>query len=516
MSRAFTRRGFLASVLAGAGVAAGGMLLQSCASVPVSAPRPPPVPRPLAIPPLAPSTRDGGVRVFELAAAPGTSGFLAGASTPTWGYGLPFGGPTLRAARGERVRVHVTNRLPETTTTHWHGMTLPAAMDGGPHQPIEPGATWSPEWTIEQPAATLWYHPHPHGHTERHVHRGLAGMFLIDDVADTAATGNPADNAATDNGPDPLPHRYGVDDIPVVVTDRVFSADGSFDETRRNAHGLVGDTLLVNGTVAPYLAATTSRIRLRLLNASSARCYRFARSDDRPLVLVGSDSGLLPAPRPVPDVLLTPGERAEVLLDLDPGRPVVLRSLPQDLGAVSGNERTIGALDTLDVLQIRPAAELEPAPALPGVLPHEPGPDPAAATTVRRFELRNNTINGRKMDMTRVDEVVPAGATEVWELVNLHSRPHNLHVHDARGQVLEADGRAVPPELRTWKDTVYVPPRTTTRVLLRFGRHTDPGTPYMYHCHLLYHEDQGMMGQFVVVPPGSTEVPRVLAGGRHG
>ncbi|SFN05131.1 bilirubin oxidase [Pseudonocardia ammonioxydans] len=501
MSRAFTRRGFLASVLAGAGAAAGGILLQSCATLPESAPRPAPAPRPLAIPPLAPSTSDGGVRTFRLTAAPGDSGFLAGARTPTWGYDLPFGGPTLRAARGERVRVHVTNRLPETTTTHWHGMTLPAVMDGGPHQPIEPGATWSPEWTIEQPAATLWYHPHPHGHTERHVHRGLAGLFLIDDAAGAGG---------------PLPHRYGVDDLPVVVTDRVFTADGSFDETRRNAHGLVGDTLLVNGTVAPYHVATTARIRLRLLNASSARCYRFARSDERPLVLAGTDSGLLAAPRPVPDVLLTPGERAEVLLDLEPARPVVLRSLPQDLGAVSGNERSIGALDTLDVLQIRPAAELEPAPPLPAALPHDPGPDPATATTVRRFELGNNTINGRTMDMSRVDEVVPAGATEVWELTNVHSRPHNLHVHDARGQVIEAGGRAVPPELRTWKDTVYVPPRTTTRLVLRFGRHADPATPYMYHCHLLYHEDQGMMGQFVVAPPGTTEVPPILAGGDHG
>jgi FtsP/CotA-like multicopper oxidase with cupredoxin domain len=507
MSRAFTRRGFLASALAGAGAAAGGMLLQSCSRAPVSAPRPAPVPRPLAVPPLAPSTVDGGVRTFRLTAAPGTSGFLAGRDTPTWGYDAPFGGPTLRAARGERVRVHVTNRLPERTSTHWHGMVLPAAADGGPHSPIEPGATWSPEWTIDQPAATLWYHPHPHGVTGRHVHRGLAGLFVIDDSTD-----------GTDGGI-PLPHRYGVDDVPVVVTDRVFTADGAFDEARRNAHGLLGDTLLVNGTVAPYLVATTARIRLRLLDASPARCYRFARSDGRPLVLVGTDSGLLPAPRPVPDVLLTPGERAEVLLDLEPGRPVILRSVPHDLGAVSGTERTIGARDTLDVLQIRPAAVLAPAPPLPDRLPHEPGPEPVPGTTVRRFELGDDTIDGRSMDMTRIDEVVPAGAEEVWELANVHSRPHNMHVHDARGQVLSAAGRPVPAAERCWKDTVYVPPRTTTRVLLRFGRHPDPAVPYMYHCHLLQHEDQGMMGQFVVVPPGTTDVPRTLAaatGGHHG
>lgn len=497
-----TRRIGRRTLLGLAGAAAGGLLLGGCAGVPASR-LPAPAPRPLAIPPLASGTRRGGVRTFALTAAPGTSAFHPGVGTPTWGYGVAFGGPTLRATRGERVRVHVTNGLPETTSTHWHGMTLPAEHDGGPHSPIEPGATWSPEWTIEQPAATLWYHPHPHGATERHVHRGLAGLFLVDDP----------------EGAPPLPHRYGVDDVPLVVTDRTFTASGAFDTQRRSAHGLVGDTLLVNGTVAPYLAVSSSRIRLRVLNASPARCYRFARSDDRPMVLVGTDSGLLAAPRTVSSALLTPGERAELLLDLDPGRPVTLRSLPQDLGAVSGTERSIGAQDTLDVLQIRPAGVLEPAPPLPDALPHEPGPDEAAATGVRRFTLGNDVINGKAMDMTRVDEVVHAGAVEIWELVNVHSRPHNMHVHDARGQVVEAGGRVVPPAERTWKDTVYVPPRTTVRVLLRFGRHPDPERPFMYHCHLLYHEDQGMMGQFVLVGEGTDpgSVPRYLGGhGAHG
>ncbi|ANY07847.1 multicopper oxidase family protein [Pseudonocardia sp. HH130630-07] len=503
MSAAVTRRSFLATTLAGAGLAAGGVLLQTRTVAPESAPRPAPVPRPLAIPPQARSTVDGGVRVFRITAAPGTSDLFPGTPTPTWGYDGAFGGPTLRAARGERVRVHVVNALPEPTTTHWHGMALPAVHDGGPHRPIAPGTTWSPEWTIDQPAATLWYHPHPHGLTGRHLHRGLAGLFLLDDGSGPTTA---------------LPHRYGVDDVPVMVTDRVVTGDGAFDETRRNAHGLLGDVLLFNGTVAPYLTATTARIRLRLLNASPARCYRFARSDGRPLVLVGTDAGSLPAPQPVPDVLLTPGERAEVLLDLEPGRRVVLRSLPQDLGAVSGTERTIGALDTLDVLQIRPAAVLEPAPPLPDTLPHEPAPEPPPGATVRRVELGNDVLNGRAMDLTRIDEVVPAGATEVWEIANVHSRPHNLHLHDARGQVLTAAGRPVPPERRCWKDTVYVPPRTTTRVLFRFGRHPDPAAPYMFHCHLNRHEDQGMMGQFVVVAPGTTDVPRTIpapSGGGH-
>lgn len=355
------------------------------------------------------------MRTFELTAAPGRSEFLAGVRTPTWGYNGGFGGPTLRASRGERVRVHVRNLLPEQTTTHWHGMTLPAAMDGGPHSPIEAGGTWSPEWTIGQPAATLWYHPHPHGRTERHVYRGLAGMFIVDD-----------------DGPIPqLPRRYGVDDIPLIDTDRSFTGSGAFNESRRNAHGLLGDTLLVNGTIAPYFEVTTERIRLRLLNASSARCYRFARSDEQPMTLVGTDSGLLPAPLEVADVLLTPGERAEVVLTVRASSRVVLRSLPQDLGAVSGTERSIGAFDELDVVELRAAARLLPTPEVPGRLPAAAMPDPSSASRVRTFRLGDNTINDLRMDMTRIDEVVTAGATELWEITNTHSRPHNLHVHTA-------------------------------------------------------------------------------------
>ncbi|WP_396453213.1 multicopper oxidase family protein [Leucobacter aridicollis] len=241
---------------------------------------------PLAVPALDEGTvGDDGVRAFELVAQAGESSFVAGVRTPTWGYNGAFGGPTLRATQGERVRVVVRNELAEVTTTHWHGMKLPAIADGGPHQPIAPGDSWTAEWTVEQPAATLWYHPHNHGTTEAHVYRGLAGLFIVDDAE------SPMDA--------PLPREYGVDDIPVVVTDRSFSADGTFDERRRDAAGMLGDTLLVNGTVSPRFAATRELTRLRILNGSTARSYRF-ELDAGPLLLVGTDSGLLPEPVEVP------------------------------------------------------------------------------------------------------------------------------------------------------------------------------------------------------------------------
>jgi blue copper oxidase len=148
--------------------------------------------RPLPIPPLAPSTVDSsGIRRFTLRAAPGSTEIVDGRRTATWGYNGSILGPTLRARRGETVAVEFENGLPAPTTLHWHGMHLPARCDGGPHQTVQPGDRWEPSWTVRQPAATLWYHPHPHGETEKHVYRGLAGLFIIDD--DDSPAGLPHD-----------------------------------------------------------------------------------------------------------------------------------------------------------------------------------------------------------------------------------------------------------------------------------------------------------------------------------
>src|SRR3990170_1257595 len=139
--------------------------------------------QPLHIPPvLEPVIDDEGRRVFGLELQEGTTELLPGTESATWGANGVYLGPTLGASRGDEVVVHVANTLPEATTLHWHGMHLPATAEGNPHQPIRSGGTWSPRWTIDQPAATLWYHPHPHGDTEAHVYRGLAGMFILDDA----------------------------------------------------------------------------------------------------------------------------------------------------------------------------------------------------------------------------------------------------------------------------------------------------------------------------------------------
>jgi len=160
-------------------------------------------------------------------------------------------GPTLRARRGEAVAFAIDNELPEPTSVHWHGMHVPARRDGGPHQSIEPGARWEPSWTVNQPAATLWYHPHPHGSTEKHVYRGLAGLFLVDD--DTTDTLD-------------LPKTYGLDDIPLIIQDRRFTADGALDESDPTDVGLLGDTIVTNGIAGAHLPVSTCLIRLSVLN----------------------------------------------------------------------------------------------------------------------------------------------------------------------------------------------------------------------------------------------------------
>ena len=442
----------------------------------------------LAIPPLADSELDSeGRRVFTLAAEAGEREFLPGKTTETWGFNGSYLGPTLRAKRGEQVLVDFRNGVDEATTVHWHGMHLPAEADGGPHQHIEPGEHWSPSWEIDQPAATLWYHPHPHGDTEEHVYRGLAGMFILDDE----------EEAGLD-----LPRRYGVDDVPVIVQDKRFADDGSLVEDEREELGILGDTLLVNGTYGPYLDVSSERVRLRLLNGSTARTYNFGFSDQRDFALIATDGGLLERPIRRNRIQLSPGERAEVVVTMAPHKRVVLRSYPPDLEPGSDTSRDDGGEDSFDVLQLRAAAQLDPSAPVPGELVDISELDPGDAAETREFELRSRRINDKEMDMERIDTVVSLDTTEIWEVENGHGQPHTFHVHDVQFQVLDVDGEDPPPELSGWKDTIPLPPGVRVRLIMRFEDYADPDSPYMYHCHLLNHEDEGMMAQFVVVESG--------------
>ena len=443
----------------------------------------------LTIPPLLePRLDDDGPKVFDLELGRGTSELLSGKRTETWGANGPQLAPTLRASRDDEVMPQVFNGLrEETTTIHWHGMHLPAAADGGPHQTIAPGETWSPKWTIDQPATTLWYHPHPNEETEDHVYRGLVGMFILDDPQ--------ADELA-------LPDDYGTDDIPLIIQDKKLDDDGSLDYSKGpiSPIGLLGDEILVNGTHDPHLKVRDERVRLRLLNASGARAYNVGFADGRDFRLIGTDGGLLEAPQPLNRIQLTPGERAEIVAEFDPGEEVVLRSFEPDLGMNFFEGRFAGGDDSFDLLEIRAADELAPAPEFPQRLVDELPLAEDEAAEVRRFELSGQgSINGRSMDMERIDQVVAPGTTEVWEVENASGTAHNFHPHDVRFRVLKYAGGPPPPHLEGLKDTVFVPPNETVRVLIEFGDYTDPELPYMFHCHILQHEDRGMMGQYTVV-----------------
>ncbi len=453
-----------------------------------------------------------GRRQFHLTVAEGTREFFPGKQTPTAGVNGPYLGPTVRLRRGEDVDLIVQNNLDEMTTMHWHGMHVPARMDGTPHQRIEPGESWTASFAVHQQAAPLWYHPHPHGATGRQVYRGVSGLMWIDDAESDALE---------------LPKTYGVDDIPLVIQDRQFDDSGAFRFALTQG-AVYGNTMLVNGTRSPFLRVESRRIRFRLLNGSNARIYYIGFDDGREFHLVATDGGFLEAPLRTDRVTLAPGERAEILVDFSDGAEVVLKSYPE-----AGFLETIGSYfggigtGNLQLLKIVPQPASRASHGLPERLRSIPRINPEQAAKTRPMVLAGPVqggraqgpqggqggrggrgrrrgplgipINGKTMDMARIDEVVRLGDIEIWEVSNRGAQPHPLHVHLVQFQILDRDGRPPPAAELGWKDTVLVHPGELVRIIMRFERYADPQVPYMYHCHIMEHEDNGMMGQFLVV-----------------
>ena len=444
--------------------------------------------KPLNIPELLEPTIDSdGTKHFNLTMEPGTTAFFPGKKTDTWGINGSYLGPTIRVSRGDQVSFDVENKLGETSTLHWHGMMLPPKMDGGPHQMIEAGKTWSPHWTIDQPSATTWYHPHLHGKTAQHVYRGLAGMFIIDDEDSKK-----------------LPSNYGVNDIPLIVQDKLFTSDGQLLEDDDTSYGTMGDEILVNGTYDPYLEVTDSQVRFRILNGSNARAYNVGFNDGRSFQLVANDAGLLNEAVTLDRVRLSPGERAEIVVEFEPGDETILRSFSSSAGIESGE---------FDLLKIVAASELTQSSPISEKLSSIPPIEVPENAKVRQFKLTmENEINDKKMDMQRIDEVVPAGTTEIWEIHNFGPE-HNFHIHDAAFRVLDVNGEEPREFERGRKDTVFVPHGGSVRLVVEFGNHPETEDRLVCHCHLLKHEDEGMMGQFLLVEPGTeshvpTELPK--------
>ncbi|MBL1437068.1 MAG: multicopper oxidase domain-containing protein [Rhodobacteraceae bacterium] len=439
--------------------------------------------------------------VGELTAQLGKSPMLQGVSTETAGYSQAYLGPVIRVKRGETAHLKLGNSIDEPVSVHWHGMHIEGDQDGGPHSPVNPAEVIDAALDIDQPAATLWYHSHIMGRTGAHVWYGLAGMLLVDDPE------------AADSG---LPSTYGEDDLPLVVQDRIFGSNGALVYKPRGASqmmGYRGNEILVNGAIRPEASVPAGLVRLRILNGSNARIYNFGFEDGRTFMQVGTDGGLLPAPASMSRLTLSPGERAEIVVDFSDGAAVRLLSGPDNNAPMGGMGRMMASpqSDANGVFEVMRFAVNTGLTAkiltLPNTIAGAPVPDFGAPVRRRRFQLNMMggmmaggghamSINGQSMDMAVINEQATRGKTELWEIAG-DGMKHPFHVHGTSFQMLSNGGRALDPAQIGLKDVVLVDGRA--EILIRFDRTADDAAPYMYHCHILEHEDAGMMGQFTVV-----------------
>ncbi|SFV67200.1 Multicopper oxidase [hydrothermal vent metagenome] len=455
------------------------------------------------VPKLETGKRVGRDVYFDLNIQAGKSSILPNKITPTLGINQGFLGVTLFANKGDKVHIKVKNTINKTTTLHWHGMKLPAKADGGPHQPIAPDKTWKTEFDIIQDAATLWYHSHQLHKTGEQVYNGLAGMFIVGD-----------DKSKKLN----LPLEYGVDDLPVIIQDRDFNSNGSFSylsSMMDSMRGMLGNTVLVNGVMNPVLKAKKSLLRLRILNGSNARTYHLSFNYNRPFYIIGSDGGLLEQSIKVNTLRLAPAERVEILVDVsDGGTPILQHTAVQESSGMGGMGMMSGMMGNNDknmnIFRIDATQALKSNRSIPKTLVKHNNPQKLAVSKQRRLVLQMQmgpkmmfggdafSINGKTMDIDRIDEVVKAGSTEIWHLENTSMMPHPFHIHNVQFKIIARNGRIMGHELG-FKDVALVHPREHVSVIMKFPKFRDAKTPYMYHCHILEHEDRGMMGQFVVI-----------------
>ncbi|MDM2995710.1 MULTISPECIES: multicopper oxidase CueO [unclassified Citrobacter] len=458
---------------------------------------------------------------------------FAGKTATTWGYNGTLLGPALKLRKGQRITVDIHNQLAEETTLHWHGLEVPGEVDGGPQGVIAAGGKRSVTFTPEQRAATCWFHPHQHGKTGRQVAMGLAGLVLIEDE---------------DIGKLLLPKQWGIDDVPVIIQDKQFSPDGQINyqlDMMTAAVGWFGDTLLTNGAIYPQHAAPKGWLRLRLLNGCNARSLNIATSDNRPLYVIASDGGLLAEPVKVNALPILMGERFEVLIDISDGKAFELMTLP-----VSQMGMTIAPFDKPHpVMHIQPLAvtasgtlpdTLTTMPALPSLdgltqrklqLSMDPMLDMMGMQMLMqkygdramagmdhgqmmghmnhgsgghmnhggKFDFHNaNKINGQAFDMTTSMFAAAKGQYERWVISGEGDMMlHPFHIHGTQFRILSENGSAPAAHRAGWKDTVRVE-GGISEVLVKFDHEASQEHAYMAHCHLLEHEDTGMMLGFTV------------------
>jgi FtsP/CotA-like multicopper oxidase with cupredoxin domain len=449
-----------------------------------------------------------GARYFDLTMKPGIAEIIPGVQTPIWGYDGVFPGPTIRArapARGPRevIFVRFRNELPTETVIHLHGGHQPANSDGFTNDFIHPGEVRDYAYPMipagDDPSDTqsyIWYHDHAMDETAINVYRGLAGAFLIVDDAEAELIDRKV-----------IPGL--AQELPLVLQDRSFNADGTLFYDFSQHDGFLGDVQIVNGKIQPKIHVERRKYRLRLLNGAGARMFDLRLSSGGEFVQIGSDGCLLPTAVSRRDVFLSMAERADVIVDFRnaPDEVYLENWVRQDDGRGPGGTRERPDLLDRGVPLLK--FVVEGAPLLNDVTLQAGDPvkrhvaiRPEEATVTREFEFnRSNgawTINGRTFDPDRSDATPKLGATERWKLVNKSGGWwHPIHIHLENFQIQSIGGKPPPPWERGNKDTVNLGPNDTAEVLMRFR---DWPGKYVFHCHNIDHEDMRMMGRFDVVP----------------
>ncbi|UJF20194.1 multicopper oxidase CueO (plasmid) [Vibrio sp. SS-MA-C1-2] len=485
----------------------------------------------LFVPPILEPSSNG---TFVLNFQYGHKYFIAGKATKTLGFNGNYLGPVIRAKQGQDIKLNVNNNLKEDVTLHWHGLIIPGSLDGGPHQIIKPSKTWKVSLPIKQEASTCWYHPHIYPKTSELVAKGLAGLFIIEDKnSDTL----------------PLPKAWGIDDIPIIIQDRKFNDDGSFNykllDIPTVSTGYVGDKVLVNGDIYPEKEVPSGWIRFRVLNGSNARSYNVTISDKRAFYVIASDGGFLNSPVKVTELPILAGERYEILISTKdkksfdlmslpfnqmgmtmapfnkpysimsfivnsnkaPGKlPQTLNSIPPiNINSVKKNRMlTLGMDERLDSqAMMLMNKKMEPMKGMKIA-------DSPSENTMHKKSIMSNTqwltqeelkvansINGRSFTMDHIEFTAKKGDYELWTIsTGKDTMLHPFHAHGCQFRVISLNNESIPPYLTGWKDTVVV--KGKTQILVKFSELADKNAPYMAHCHILEHEDTGMMTQFCV------------------
>ena len=439
--------------------------------------------------PVAPTVGGGPGTIV---ATPATIAVWPNLPTTLLTYDGTYPSPTLRVQRGATVNVMFENQLSEPTNIHWHGLSVPADMDGHPMDVVAPGASKPYTFQVLDRAATYWYHPHPDMMTASQVYKGMAGFLIVEDPAE-AALGLPT----------------GQYDVPLLLQDRRYFPDGSFTYAPTMMDlmtGYLGDTALVNGVPDARITVAAAAYRFRLLNGSNARVFRVAFEDRRTFQVIGGDGGLLERPVPASELYLGPGERADIYVDFsrDKGsrtaRLVSLAFAGADhhhgehvQGPAQGDPMLLARFD------IRGSGPTPPLPERLVPLDHFPRPQ------VRRQFIMDMTsppmhgaftINGLAFDPNRVDVRSDRGVWESWTVINGSAHPHPWHIHAAQFRVVNRSSGPLQPHELGLKDTIIVWPAEAVELHVRFEHHAGM---YVYHCHNLEHEDLGMMATLEIV-----------------